>query len=163
MRYLLFVFLFLANNAYAQTACPNGVAPGSPQCGPDSGTSRGEIPLPPPQPTGEWIKTWGAIVNSRETSQAWASLEQTSKESAEEDAIDQCKSAGFKGCYVTFTYFNQCVAMASSASGTSASGVSSAANISIASRNALNTCRENGGAGCSVIYKDCTKPIFKKY
>lgn len=67
MRYFIFVFLFLANNAYAQTACPNGVAPGSPQCGPDSGTSRGEIPLPPPQPTGEWIKTWGAIVNSRET------------------------------------------------------------------------------------------------
>lgn len=61
MRYLLFVFLFLANNAYAQTACPNGVAPGSPQCGPDSGTSRGEIPLPPPQPTGEWIKTWGQL------------------------------------------------------------------------------------------------------
>ncbi|WP_425527242.1 hypothetical protein [Xanthomonas perforans] len=53
--------------------------------------------------------------------------------------------------------------MASSASGTSESGVSSAANISIASRNALNTCRENGGAGCSVIYKDCTKPLFKKY
>lgn len=43
--------------AIAQTACPNGVAPGSPQCGPDSGTSRANPA--PPQPTGRWIKTWG--------------------------------------------------------------------------------------------------------
>ncbi|WP_372372390.1 DUF4189 domain-containing protein [Xanthomonas sp. NCPPB 1638] len=86
-----------------------------------------------------------------------------SKKSAEEDALDQCNSAGFTGCYITFTYMNQCVALASTASGNAESGISSASNIALASENALTTCRNNGGVTCSVIYKDCTKPFFRRY
>lgn len=63
-RFLFLLNLFLSGVAFGQTACAVGVAPGSPQCGPDSGTSRGDIPDPPPRPTGEWLKTWGAIAGS---------------------------------------------------------------------------------------------------
>lgn len=62
----LVLFLFLAASAspvLSQTACPSGVAPGSPQCGPDSGTSRGDLSIPPPRPTGEWLKTWGQLLH----------------------------------------------------------------------------------------------------
>lgn len=50
--YLVVVIFLLtsANSVLSQTACPSGVAPGSPQCGPDSGTSRGDLPIPPLDP-----------------------------------------------------------------------------------------------------------------
>ncbi|QXG50027.1 DUF4189 domain-containing protein [Pseudomonas viridiflava] len=163
LRSMLFSLLLVtaSQSVIAQTACPAGVAPGSPQCGPDSGTSRAEPA--PPRMTGEWIKTWGAIGNSKNTSQAWAAVGQMSKSDAEKDAIDQCQSAGFQECYVTFTYMNQCVAMATPVSGGSKSHISSAADIPLASRNALERCRDNAGVECSVIYSDCTEPVFRKY
>ncbi|PBP84062.1 DUF4189 domain-containing protein [Pseudomonas syringae] len=147
-------------HASAQTRCPMGVQAGSAQCIPDEPQSSREAP---PRPTGEWIKTWGAIVNSKNTSQAWAAAGQMSKSDAEKDAIDQCQSAGFQECYVTFTYMNQCVAMATPVSGGSKSHISSAADIPLASRNALERCRDNAGVECSVIYSDCTEPVFRKY
>ncbi|MEA9749425.1 DUF4189 domain-containing protein [Xanthomonas campestris pv. raphani] len=163
---VLFVLVFsigFVGVSYAQTACPAGVAPGSPQCGPDSGTSRGDVPLPPPRPTGEWIKTWGAIVNAEDSSEAWASIGKLSKDAAEADAIDQCQVAGFHGCAVTFTYKNQCVALASPSSTQGRAGVAAAQNLVLAENDAMEVCREKGGSACSVIYKDCTKPIFRKF
>ncbi|WP_080953822.1 DUF4189 domain-containing protein [Xanthomonas phaseoli] len=160
---IVLVFFGLISVANAQTACPNGVAPGSPQCGPDSGTSRGDSPTPPPRPTGEWIKTWGAIANAEDSSEAWASIGKFSKGDAEADAIDQCQSAGFHGCEITFTYRNQCVALASPSSAHDQAGVASAPNIALAESDAMGMCRKKGGSGCSVVYKDCTKPVFRKF
>ncbi|MBV6843604.1 DUF4189 domain-containing protein [Xanthomonas axonopodis] len=164
MRFLflsIFLLGFIIGIANAQTACPVGVAPGSPQCGSDSGTSRGDTPLPPPRPTGEWIKTWGAIANAEDSSEAWASTGKFSKSDAEADAVDQCQVAGFHGCAVTFTYRNQCVALASPAQGRA--GVAAAPNLALAENDAVSVCKKQGGSNCSVIYKDCTKPIFKKF
>ncbi|MCC4635326.1 DUF4189 domain-containing protein [Xanthomonas dyei] len=165
MRVLLIsiCWLVLLGVADAQTACPVGVAPGSPQCGSDSGTSRGDVPLPPARPTGEWIKTWGAIVNAEDSSEAWASTGKLSKGDAEADAVDQCQVAGFHGCAVTFTYRNQCVALASPASNQGRAGVAAAPDTGLAENDAMSMCKKQGGAGCSVIYKDCTKPIFKRF
>ena len=154
--------LLAAPLAFAQTACPGGVAPGSPQCGPDAGTSRGAPPAPP-RPTGEWIKTWGAIAHADNTNEAWASTGMLSKEAAELDAVDQCQSAGFKNCAATFTYRNQCVALASSRSGPLLSGTVSAVDIPTAESEAIKLCKERGGAQCAVIYKDCTEPKFRRY
>ncbi|ENZ95728.1 DUF4189 domain-containing protein [Xanthomonas fragariae] len=161
--YILFFLLAFVVNADAQTSCPVGVAPGSPQCGPDSGTSRGDSPMPPPRPIGEWIKTWGAIVNAEDSSEAWASTGKTSKKDAEADAIDQCQVAGFHGCTVTFTYRNQCVALASPSSTQGRSGVAGGPSMALAEGDAIDMCRKKGGSNCSVIYKDCTKPIFKNF
>lgn len=161
-KYSIFLLFFLGQ-AHAQTACPVGVAPGSPQCGADSGTSRGDLPPPPPRPTGEWLKTWGAIVNAQGTSQAWASTRMMSKKAAEEDALDQCVTAGFKGCEVTFTYRNQCAAVATSKSSPVKSGISSGPDLSFTKKDAVQLCSERGGAGCHVIYTDCSEPLFRKF
>ncbi|MGQ3849678.1 DUF4189 domain-containing protein [Pseudomonas capsici] len=99
----------------------------------------------------------------KKTPQACAAVAQVSKSDAEKDAIDQCQSAGFQECYVTFTYMNQCVAMATPVSGAAESHISSVADIPLASRNDIKRCRENAGVECSVIYSDCTEPVFRKY
>ncbi|WDM66248.1 DUF4189 domain-containing protein [Xanthomonas cucurbitae] len=159
-----FIFIsFISGSAHAQTACPVGVAPGSPQCGPDSGTSRGDLPPPPPRPTGEWLKTWGAIVNADGTGRAWASTRMMSKDDAEKDALDQCASAGFNGCRVTFAYQNQCVAVSSSKSSPVKSAARSGPDLDIAKKDSVQLCSERGGGGCHVIYTDCTEPVFRKF
>ncbi|UKE60833.1 DUF4189 domain-containing protein [Xanthomonas translucens pv. poae] len=140
-----------ANISYSQTRCPVGAQTGSSQCLPDDEGSA------PPRPTGEWLKTWGALVRADDTTQVWASTGMLSEEKAEMDAADQCESAGFKGCKVYFTYENQCVAVASPL------GAASGPDLSIAEKDAISVCKRKSGASCSVIYRDCTKPIFKKY
>ncbi|MBB5735457.1 hypothetical protein FHT08_001199 [Xanthomonas campestris] len=165
MKFLSMIIIILGFSGFAnaQTACPSGVASGSPQCGPDSGTSRGNTPPAPPRPTGEWIKTWGAIVNAEDSSEAWASIGKFSKGDAEADAIDQCQVAGHRGCAVTFTYRNQCVALASPSSAQGRAGVAGAPSIALAESDAMDMCRKKGGLDCSVIYKDCTKPVFRNF
>ncbi|WDM77337.1 DUF4189 domain-containing protein [Xanthomonas cucurbitae] len=160
---LIFPLMFALGQAQAQTACPVGVAPGSPQCGPDSGTSRGELPPAPPRPTGEWLKTWGAIASAEGTSQAWASTGMMSEEKAEEDALDQCATAGSKGCNVTFTYRNKCVAVANSSSSPIKGGISAGPDLSFTKKDAIQLCSQRGGSGCHVIYTDCTEPVFRKF
>jgi len=160
---VLLLALAATPTVFGQTACPSGVAPGSPQCGSDAGTSRGAPAPAAPRPTGEWIKTWGAIADSETSDQAWASIGLLSKKEAEDDAIDQCQSAGMRGCKVTFTYRNQCVALASSTNARRASGVAGAPVVEQAEASALERCEKENGERCTVIYKDCTKPVFRKY
>lgn len=148
---LVFFGFLISGISYSQTRCPVGAQVGSSQCLPDDEGSA------PPRPTGEWLKTWGALVRADNTTQVWASTGMLSKEDAEMDAADQCESAGFKGCKTYFTYRNQCVAVVSPV------GIASGPNISTAENDAISACKRKSDAGCSVIYRDCTKPIFKKY
>ncbi|UKE67146.1 DUF4189 domain-containing protein [Xanthomonas graminis] len=159
MKIIFFIVLSLtlASVAQSQTRCPTGVQAGSAQCLPDDEGSA------PPRPTGEWIKTWGAIANADNTNEAWASVKMLSKKDAEDDALDQCRSAGYKGCVVTFTYRNQCVAIASPNNGRTQGGVAGRADLALAKTAAVEICEKNGGSGCSVIYSDCTDPVFKKF
>ncbi|MBV6744458.1 DUF4189 domain-containing protein, partial [Xanthomonas vasicola] len=101
------------------------------------------------------------VVQSFHSSEAWASTGKFSKSDAEADAVDQCQVAGFHGCAVTFTYRNQCVALASPSQGRA--GVAAAPNLALSENDAVSVCKKQGGSNCSVIYKDCTKPIFKKF
>ncbi|WP_410478189.1 DUF4189 domain-containing protein [Pseudomonas syringae group sp. J309-1] len=164
LRATLFSLLVLAVStpAFSQTACPSGVAPGSPQCGPDSGTSRANSA--PSRPTGEWIKTWGAIAGSDSRGEAWTSIGRLSKAEAEaeEQALDQCKAAGASDCIVTLAYQNQCVSMASPP-GSGRSATNSAKSKEISNQDALAKCQEVNGQACEVIYSACTDPIFKKF
>lgn len=150
--YFIFSVCFLiAGNSHAQTRCPVGVQSGSAQCIPDDEDSA------PPRPTGEWLKTWGALAHADDTTQVWASTGMLSKDEAEGDAIDQCQTAGFKGCKIYFTYRNQCVVVVSPV------GVASGPDLPITESDAISACKEKFSGNCSVIYRDCTKPIFKKY
>jgi len=138
------------NLSYSQTRCAVGTPTGSAQCLPDDAGSA------PPRPTGEWLKTWGALVQANGTTQVWASTGMLSKEKAEADAVDQCESAGFKGCRAYFTYENQCVVV------TAPAGAASGPDLSTTENDAISVCKRKSSA-CSVIYRDCTKPVFRRY
>src|SRR3546814_13806269 len=65
------ILLVLCDGALAQTACPQGVAAGSAQCGPSSlvnPTDSGNRPEASPLPQVKWADRWGAIAD------AWPSI-----------------------------------------------------------------------------------------
>nr|WP_043889289.1 DUF4189 domain-containing protein [Xanthomonas hortorum] len=162
IRIWLFVFLnaISLGAAFGQTACPVGVAPGSPQCGPDSGTSRGDAPAPPPRPTGEWIKTWGAIARSNNTGEVGTTVGKLSENEAKAAAISQCALGGADDCKISLIYYNQCAALVASRS---ESFFQASPTEQRAINSATKNCEENGGGSCTVMYSGCTKPIFNKY
>ena len=148
----------LIPSAFAQTACPVGVNPGSPQCGPDSGTSRADSA--PPRPTGEWIKTWGAIAASKSTGEAGTASGKLSESEAKEAAIRQCALSGADDCVIHLSYNNQCSAFAVSESDTF---FQSSPTEQRAITLVMRYCERSGGGACKLMYSECTKPIFIKY
>ncbi|MCC8556294.1 DUF4189 domain-containing protein [Xanthomonas hortorum] len=157
----LLLLLIVPYAAFGQTACPNGVAPGSPQCGPDSGTSRGDIVGPSPRPTGEWIKTWGAIAGSDSTGESGAVVGKLTREEAEKGAIRQCSQGGAIDCKVDLAYKNQCAALVGTSGRSFIEGASSEKK---AVEGSMRDCSryENDGS-CKLLYSGCSDPIFKKY
>ncbi|WP_078517016.1 DUF4189 domain-containing protein [Xanthomonas axonopodis] len=164
MKYINYFFLSVlmsfSFSVFAQTACPSGVAPGSPQCGPDSGTSRGDIPMPPPRPTGEWLKTWGAIAMSNSTGDVGAVVGKFSESEAKSSAIQQCGVDGAPDCKVKLTYRNQCSALASSQRDTF---FQSSSTKEAAIEGVLDVCKKSNSGSCNVMYSGCSDPLFKKY
>ncbi|WP_095094045.1 DUF4189 domain-containing protein [Pseudomonas sp. Irchel 3A5] len=163
-RTVLLSFLFLlmtSHPALAQTACPIGVAPGSPQCGLDPGNSKAESL--PPRPTGEWITTWGAIAGTDDGAGGWPSSGKLSKNDAEQNALKQCRDEGVSNCKVLISYHNQCVAVVAPSSGRGENGIASAKTEDLAAEAAFKNCRNDRRGECSVIYSNCTKAVFKKY
>src|SRR3546814_3205364 len=60
------ILLVLCDGALAQTACPQGVAAGSAQCGPSSlvnPNDSGNRPEASPLPQVKWADSWGAIAD----------------------------------------------------------------------------------------------------
>ncbi|RFF51650.1 DUF4189 domain-containing protein [Xanthomonas campestris] len=159
-RSIIFLSFLFIDVSLAQTACPNGVAPGSPQCGPDSGTSRGSIPTPPPRPTGEWIKTWGAIARSSSTGEAGSAVGKISEREAQQAAIRQCALGGAGDCEVRLSYQNQCAALVSSHS---QSFYQSSSTEKIAIGLAVKSCEGSNSGSCKVVYSECSEPIFRKF
>ncbi|WP_410478188.1 DUF4189 domain-containing protein [Pseudomonas syringae group sp. J309-1] len=145
-------------SAFAQTACPGGVAPGSPQCGPDSGTSRADSA--PARPTGEWIKTWGAIAMSKSTGEVGTVVGKLSEGDAKISAIKQCAKGGANDCAVQLFYRNQCAALAASQVDTF---FQSSPIQQLAESGVKRVCDESGGGTCKVLYSECTEPLFRKY
>ncbi|MFA0925037.1 DUF4189 domain-containing protein [Xanthomonas fragariae] len=160
VRSIIFLSFVFIDISIAQTACPNGVAPGSPQCGPDSGTSRGDIPAPPPRPTGEWIKTWGAIAHSSLTGEAGSAVGKLSESDAKDKATRQCAMGGASDCQVKLVYRNQCAALVSSRTQSFFQASASKENsIEIATR----VCEKSDTGVCKTVYSECSEPIFRNY
>ena len=153
---------FMCDQSFAQTACPGGVAPGSPQCGPSPSNHGGGRPQQSrPVPDGEWIKTWGAIAMDSTTADVGTAAGQFSREEAVAKAVERCSRHGAKQCEVGFTYYNQCAAMAWPSAAGQARMVSSA-TPERAKQLALNKCR-NQGLECRIIYEECAEPIYRKF
>ena len=146
--------------ALAQTACPVGTPAGSATCGP-SPSSGGQMASPPPRPSGEWLKTWGAIATSG-SGNGGVSSQQLSKEDAEQVALRNCAQAGGKDCIVELTYRNQCVAAVRPPTG-SGGQISTAASVEDARGRALRLCKARYGRECTLVLAECSEPVFRKY
>jgi len=159
LRSMLILVLALAASpaALGQTACPSGVAPGSPQCGPDSGTSRAD---PPPRPTGRWIKTWGALARN-EGGDMGVAMGKLTKREAESEAVAQCESFKAGACEPISAIFNQCVATAVAPGGKG--WIVTSDSTERASALAIKQCQDETGKSCRVSYSDCSKAIFEKF
>ncbi|AVS75770.1 DUF4189 domain-containing protein [Paracidovorax cattleyae] len=158
---LVAVCCLISFGAFAQTACPSGVAAGSALCGPSGGGEEA-----PPRPTGEWIKTWGAIATSSSSGDIGSSTGKFSEEEARQGAMQLCTKLGNSDCVVSHTYRNQCVAVVDSSKSTSGRAIGkiiSAVSIPAAQERALEDCRKAGGTECKVRGTDCTKPYFHRY
>jgi hypothetical protein len=156
--YLFFIFsllYFFSFNVFTQTRCPVGAQVGSAQCLPDEEGGGA------PRPTGEWIKTWGALVSSNKAGGAWSSKGKFTENEARQDALNRCYSTGVSDCSVDATYFNQCIAAA--ASDDIGVDFNTGKDEGVAGKRALSDCERRSKSQCSVKFSECTDPVFMKY
>lgn len=140
MTFLLSLCGSLSATALAQTACPQGVTPGSSQCLPTVlGAAQASSP---PHP--RWKTTWGAIAMSSETGEVGTSVGRFSKREARREAMDKCERLGGTQCQLAIAYENQCAVVAwASEAGTPTGGaalVQGAATIAEATKLAIPAC-----------------------
>lgn len=147
----------------AQTACPQGVTPGSQQCLP---TGQGAAPAVTPTRQPRWKLTWGAFASDEAAAVIGTSSGEYSSRSARRAAMRKCSKMGGKNCVITLVYENQCAVIADPVDrdiqprfGSDVSGPT----IEEASRLALDSCYEkNGKRECEIIYSNCTRPVLVK-
>lgn len=113
----------------------------------------------PPQPSGYWEKTWGAIAPSPVGGVLGTAVGASSKEEAERLALVDCKAKGGRACEVNLVYHNQCAAMVV---GDKRLKLYGAGTIQEAADLAMSEC-EKSDANCEVYYSACTEPIFHKF
>lgn len=155
--------------ALAQTACPQGVAAGSAQCGPSGASMLGNgttIALPAPrQPQAHWKLTWGAIAFDLDSGATGYASKAPSRRRASKLAVDECKGKGGKECKVTLAYHNQCAVIADPVEkGQFIPGTSiylGGPTVEKASELALSSCStSNDGRSCLIVYSNCTEPYL---
>jgi len=180
IRFILALLAFtIAGLAQAEQGCPPGQIPA--QAG-GNVTSCGPIPAgyyqqqqqAAPTPSGEWIKTWGAIaVGAIDSITSYGvTTGKLSKAEAERDSLKRCSSHGEDNCKVVFTYHNQCAAIAEPQINdlplsTGVIRFAGSATVTQASNEASKDCKVfNKGMPnlqCKIIYTACTEQIFQKY
>ncbi|MFC3715219.1 DUF4189 domain-containing protein [Luteimonas soli] len=147
--------LFLATGfASAQTACPQGVAAGSAQCGPSSLVNPGSAAdYVQPVPKIKWESSWGAIASDNKGIFGILT-DLPSRRSAKKAAVEECRRRGGDGCSVNLVFKNQCAAVGASDENAFASG---APTIEEATARAMQRCRTANGEGeCRVFYAGCS-------
>ena len=163
IRTTVFVVLLVFSMAsYAQTACPQGVGPGDPRCGPGGGGGGG-WDLPAGKVYTRWKATWGALAADAITGNVGTSTGQFSRRHATREAVAKCKSMGGSECKFIFTYKNSCAAVAEVVEVLKSPIVAyqTGATIEEASKVALEVCSsKNAGRACQVNYTNCTAPIL---
>jgi hypothetical protein len=114
--------------------------------------------LPPPQPTGYWEKTWGAIAADGARGILGAAVGAGSEDAARQRALAECRSKG-GGCKVELAYRNQCAVLVT---GDKLYNAVSSSSIERATELSMKECQSKD-SNCRVYYSACTEPIFHKY
>lgn len=147
---------------FAEGRCPPGQYPiggeGVGGCAPIAAGGSGDAS---PQPTGRWIKTWGAIATST-SGDAGVSKDRLTKAEAVKESVERCASWGATDCKVSLTYKNQCVASVSADKG-KGTRMNTGATIEGAIERATQDCKKSGSSNCKVAYSACTEPVFEKF
>jgi hypothetical protein len=174
---LLFLIISILS-AQAEEGCPPGQIPaqaggGMTSCGPiPAGYYQGQLAAP--RPSGEWIKTWGAVaVGSIDSTTSYGvTTGKLSKSAAEQDAMRRCASHGETNCKLALAYENQCaVVVEPHINGlpfpTGVSRVVGRGAVHEASQAALEIRKEDNketpAAKCEIVYSACSEPIFQKF
>jgi hypothetical protein len=164
-----FFLLFIFSDVRAEGRCPPGQYPvggqGVQGCAPipGYGAHGGNGGHAAPVPSGEWLKTWGAIAGSPSTNLMGVSVGEISKEEAERVALAKCAAEGDRNCKINLSYHNQCVAYVVPSSGKGVPYVVSAPTEAEALGDAILSCSDTGGGRCIRFYSECSKPIFIPY
>src|SRR5690606_16918470 len=154
--FLVATLLLMANVASAQTACPQGVAAGSAQCGPSPGAgsgSSGNSGYSRPVPSFKWKSTWGAIAGD-EQGVYGIDTGLPSKRKAKKAALDECHKRGGVDCFVQFVFKNQCAAVGAGKDSAFASAAPTEAEATV---KAIRLCESEVGEGeCRLYYSGCS-------
>lgn len=145
--------------ASSQTACPQGVTPGSSQCLP-TGSGATQAPSPPPP---RWRATWGAFASDPEIAVTGTSSDQPSQRAASKAAKAKCESMGGKECKITLAYENQCAVIAEPVEDLASFRPmhSRGPTVDVATNSSLKECAlVNEGHACKIIYSNCTRPVL---
>lgn len=158
------ILLATSSNTYAQ-GCPVGQyqigGQGAVACAP---IPQGNSIQQEPRPSGEWIKTWGAVASDG-ADNLGVSTGKLKKSEAEQDALVKCERESKGKCHVVSSYKNQCVAVAEpNRIGSITRSVARGPSIEVAGQDAMLDCpKKNSGSDCKVIYTACTDQIFRKF
>lgn len=152
--------LLIGTNAFAQTRCPPGAAPGSVQCQPDLPVGNGGQGQTIIRHVGSWEKTWGAMAESQ-NKVGGASTGASSEVEARRLAIEDCSERGGEDCKAYFSYFNQCAAVVNPDSGGPAI-TASAGKLEDAKKDGIEKCRSVNGGACNVVFSNCTEPKYHR-
>lgn len=160
---LAFTICAFPIDASAEGRCPPGQYPiggeGVGGCAPIETSGGGESASP--QPTGRWIKTWGAIAFSS-SGDAGASKNKFSKSEASKEAIAQCAQWGAKDCKVSLAFKNQCAAVVQADRGKGTRSNTGETEKQAVER-ATQDCTASRSETCKVIYSGCSEPFFEKF
>ena len=156
MIFFLYLCGSLSTAALSQTACPQGVTPGSSQCLP-TGVS-GEQASPSPR----WRTTWGAMAEDEENGYVGTSSGQSTKVAARREAKRKCVAMGGVNCKPAYEYKNSCAVVAEpvDAADKSIAYYQNGKDVGEASNLGLSRCAAVNGRACEVNYSNCSHPVL---
>lgn len=159
-----------ADRAEAQHICGSGPGPGEVQVGmTQGGTGLAPAPLcnyvdapsqpaAPPQPTGRWETTWGALATDGPKGILGGVTGRASEKEAQAAAMSECQAKG-GNCKIEASYYNFCVALIT---GDKVYNVKTAATIEEASASGMTLCAKDD-KNCRVYYSACSEAVFHPY
>lgn len=115
---VFFGLLFVADYAFAEGGCPDGLYPtgggngGWTSCAPIPGYDSGSAGQPNAPPAEVWAEQWGAIAVDGGAGRFGGTDNNPSKRKAQKAAIKECQKNGGVKCKVMVSYRNQCGALA---------------------------------------------------
>ena len=161
---LVLSFFAAAGKLYAQTACPVGVPPGDPRCGPSPDWHQGQAQVQQAPPTPPVVITRWEMIDDRFGAIAIASngpygvsFDQASAEDAEASAISICRDRGGVNCRPMGAHRNSCTTYAWGGGG----AVAGDPNAGRSEQVALADCARNTGAQCEIIETFCSTPVSR--